>query len=162
MTTPKDFDYDLWKTKDGKFYARIKRTGDVCEVDAETFRTLHNEAMTLYRDQQGIPVYTVRDGKSVLAGRVPLLHLGYDTDGDDVDEVWAVEPTQTEDEYVTAQMEQAFRTMLTPKQLDIYQTCMLGGISATEYARVRGVSKAFVSKYIAEIRDRAKKFFKHG
>ncbi|WP_409968487.1 hypothetical protein RFF05_00425 [Bengtsoniella intestinalis] len=162
MTTPKEFDYDLWKTAEGAFFTRLKRTGEICEVDAEVFRTLHNDAMKMHREQQGIPVYTVRDGKSVLACRVPLLHLGYDTDGDDVDDVWAVEPTQTEDEYVTAQMEQAFRAILTPKQLDIYLTCMLGGTSATEYARVRGVSKAFVSKYIAEIRSRAKKFFKHG
>ncbi len=43
--TPAEFDYDLWTTADGKCMVRIKRTGEVCEVEREVFRLLRAECI---------------------------------------------------------------------------------------------------------------------
>ena len=36
--TPIEFDYDLWTTEDGKCMVRVKRTGEVSEVDREVMK----------------------------------------------------------------------------------------------------------------------------
>lgn len=162
MTTPKEFDYDLWKTTDGKFFIRIKRTGDTCEVDAETFHTLHNEAMAMYREQQGIPIYTVRNGKSTVVGRMPPLHLGYASAEGGTDDAWAEDPSQLEDIYMTTQLEQKLRDCLTPKQLEIYEQCLLGDISYTQFAIENSIHESAVRKSVSLIRKKAKIIFGRG
>ena len=37
------FDYDLWTTEDGKCMVRVKRTGEVSEVDRKVMRILRAE-----------------------------------------------------------------------------------------------------------------------
>ena len=56
MKTPIEFDYDLWTGEDGERMVRVKRTGEVCEVDADTFRLLRAEEKRLRRSMQGVPV----------------------------------------------------------------------------------------------------------
>ena len=158
MTTPKEFDYDLWKTAEGVFFTRIKRTGEICEVDAEVFRTLHNDAMKMHREQQGIPSYTVRNGKSVLVGRSSLLHIEYESDNENGGAVQVADITNLEDDYVFTQQELALRDSLTPKQLDIYLTCMIGGMPAVEYARKLGIKPPSVAETMGFIRKKAKLF----
>ena len=41
--TPKEFDYDLWTTEDGKCMVRVKITGEVTEVDRKVMRILRAE-----------------------------------------------------------------------------------------------------------------------
>lgn len=41
--TPIAFDYDLWTTEDGKCMVRVKRTGEVSEVDRKVMRILRAE-----------------------------------------------------------------------------------------------------------------------
>ena len=36
MYKNKEFDYDLWKDADGKCYARVRSTGEVCEISDDT------------------------------------------------------------------------------------------------------------------------------
>ena len=47
--TPKEFDYDLWTTESGAYMVRVKSTGEICEVDAETMRFLRSEEKRLRR-----------------------------------------------------------------------------------------------------------------
>ena len=75
MTTPKEFDYDLWTTEDGKCYMRVKRTGEQCEINRETMRLLQSEAKRIQRDKAGIPVYGMKDGRYVILDRTALLSL---------------------------------------------------------------------------------------
>ena len=42
--TPIAFDYDLWTTEDGKCMVRVKRTGEVSEVDRKVMAENHNVA----------------------------------------------------------------------------------------------------------------------
>ena len=47
--TPKEFDYDLWTTEDGKCMVRIKATGEVVEVDRTVMQVLRSEEKRLRR-----------------------------------------------------------------------------------------------------------------
>lgn len=160
MTTPKEFEYDLWRTPEGKFFVRIKETKEVFEVDMATFQFLHNQAMELYREQQGIPVYTVQNGKSRLIKRMPLLHL--DCDNMVESGTWAVANGAMEADYIVMQTEIDFRNSLTTKQLGVYQNCMLGDMSNTAYAHYIGVSESAIRKTIKQIQKKANTFFDTG
>lgn len=50
MYKNKDFDYDLWKDADGKCYARVKSTGEVCEISNDTMKLLRCEEKRIYRE----------------------------------------------------------------------------------------------------------------
>ena len=50
MYKVKNFDYDLWTTDDGKRFARVRRTGEVCEVDEETMKLLRSAEKSVYRE----------------------------------------------------------------------------------------------------------------
>ncbi len=54
--TPKEFDYDLWTTEDGKWMVRIKSTGEVTEVDREVMKALRAEEKWMRRKMTGAPV----------------------------------------------------------------------------------------------------------
>lgn len=60
--TPKDFEYDLWTSSDGKHFSRLKRTGEVCEVNLETFRFLRKLEKELRRELQGAEI-TITSGR---------------------------------------------------------------------------------------------------
>ena len=47
--TPIEFDYDLWTTEDGKCMVRVKRTGEVSEVDRKVMRILRAEEKRIRR-----------------------------------------------------------------------------------------------------------------
>ena len=47
--TPIAFDYDLWTTEDGKCMVRVKRTGEVSEVDRKVMRILRAEEKRIRR-----------------------------------------------------------------------------------------------------------------
>ena len=47
--TPIEFDYDLWTTEDGKCMVRVKRTGEVSEVDRKIMRILRAEEKRIRR-----------------------------------------------------------------------------------------------------------------
>ncbi len=46
---PIAFDYDLWTTEDGKCMVRVKRTGEVSEVDRKVMRILRAEEKRIRR-----------------------------------------------------------------------------------------------------------------
>ncbi len=49
MKTPKEFDYDLWTTEDGKYMVRVKSTGEVTEVERDVMRVLRAEEKKMRR-----------------------------------------------------------------------------------------------------------------
>ncbi|WP_409969654.1 hypothetical protein RFF05_07010 [Bengtsoniella intestinalis] len=159
MTTPKEFDYDLWTTEDGKCYMRVKRTGEQCEINRETMRLLRSEAKKMQREQEGIPVYGVRNGKSVVVERTTMLSLDYVSAGEDMDSAWAVDASQTEHSHMISALEQELRDALTPKQFDIYIHCLLGGETYTAYAHRNAIHESAVRKAVRLIRVKAKNIF---
>ena len=49
MKTPIEFDYDLWTTEEGKCMVRIKRTGEVSEVDRQVMKVMRLEEKKMRR-----------------------------------------------------------------------------------------------------------------
>lgn len=162
MKTPKEFDYDLWRDEAGRSFIRVKRTGEVCEVNEDTFRMLRSEEKKLRREMDGIPVYGNRDGKSVLLEHISSLSLDTDTTEDGRESAWVSDDGDTEDTMLTYLMIEEFKQLLTEVQCDILENCLLQGISNREFARDKSVNEAAIRKSINLIRKKAKNFFDEG
>ena len=92
--TPIAFDYDLWTTEDGKCMVRVKRTGEVSEVDRKVMRILRAEEKRIRRSYGSDNTSEDEDGAEkisdtvlsldampevrCMAGRLPRLHGGTD------------------------------------------------------------------------------------
>ena len=158
MKTPKDFDYDLWTSTDGRYFIRIKSTGETCEINHETMRLLRNEEKKLRRELQGITI-SVPSGKEKVSIPIIMLSLDSATTDANVQSSWLVDPTDYEKLAITGMMEQEFCKLLTQKQRDVYIKCLIGGMPITEYARENSIRPPSVSETIHLIRKKAKKFF---
>ncbi len=158
MKTPKEFDYDLWKSEEGKCFIRVKTTGEVSQVNQAIFKELRNEAMRMYRRQKGVPVYGVENGKSIVMGHSTTLSLDANSN-EKTESSWARGDNDFTEDIITDMLEQEFRKTLTAKQLDVYLSCLIGGISASDYAIANGIKPPSVFETISFIRKKAKKFF---
>ena len=96
--TPIAFDYDLWTTEDGKCMVRVKRTGEVSEVDRKVMRILRAEEKRIRRSYGSDSTSEDEDSaekssdsvlsldampeddvkSAAVAGRLPRLHGGTD------------------------------------------------------------------------------------
>lgn len=151
--TPAEFDYDLWTTEDEKCMVRIKRTGEVSEVDRDVFRLLRLEEKRIRREMQGVPVSGSRNT------RATLLSLDCVHDSEDLESGWLEDPNRVEDGVVFQTMEREFEKGLSTVQHEVYTLCVKGDLNYREYARMRSISSASVSCTLKQIRKKAKKFF---
>ena len=150
MIKVKEFDYDLWTTNENgtkHFWARIKATGEVSEVSPEVMRFLRAEEKRVYRE--------------IEASQKRGTTLSLDVPHDEEKEYWLEDNGMGVSEMEMPILEEAFRKLLTPLQLSVFQECLLGKVSVTEYARKNGITKQSVSDVIEGIRKKAKKFFDH-
>ncbi len=153
MKTPIEFDYDLWTTEDGKCMVRVKSTGEVSEVDRETMRFLRAEEKRMRRG------YAARPNNEDDQQDAPILSLD-ELPADDVKAAaWLADPIDYEELVTTSMLEDSFRRLLTARQFDVYEKCMKGGISMSEYARHLGVDFSTVKEVRNAIRKKLKKFF---
>lgn len=151
MFTTKEFDYDLWTTQEGgtkHYWARVKATGEVSEISIEVMRCLRAEEKRIYRE---IKAYQKR-------GAMLSLEFLYDEEK----EGWLTDYGTGAGEIEKALTEEAFRQLLTPAQLSVFNECLIGGKSQTAYAAIHGISVPMVNKHIQAIRKKAKNFFGNG
>ncbi len=143
-----DFDYDLWTSgPEGakRYWARVRPTGEVTEIDHEVMKYLRKEEKRGYRE---LSEMTVRG--TALSLDVP----GCGEPGD-----WAEDRRSGIADLETAMTEEAFRKALTPNQLSVYESCMLGSCGVREYARRKGVDHTAVIRTMKAIRKKTEKFF---
>jgi DNA-directed RNA polymerase specialized sigma24 family protein len=155
MKTPKEFEYDLWKTEDGHYMVRVKRTGEECEVDLDTMRLLRAEEQALRRSLQ-CPKNTANGASGTATyslDHVPLLPNEAAVSG------WSTDPSDMESETMARLLTAAFRKLLTPRQLDVFEKCMLGGLSLREYSRQNGLTVNAVHETQSLIRKKFEKYF---
>ena len=148
MFTLKEFDYDLWTTQEGgtkHYWARVKATGEVAEISIEVMRFLRAEEKRIYREIEA----------SRKRGPMLSLEFLYDEEKDG----WLTDYGIGASEMENTLTEEAFRQLLTPAQLSVFDECLIGGESQTAYAAIHGVSVPMVSQHIQAIRKKAKKFF---
>lgn len=148
MYKSKEFDYDLWTTQEGgtkHYWARVKATGEVAEISIEIMRCLRAEEKRIYRE--------IEDSWN--RGAMLSLKFLYDEEKNG----WLSDYGIGASEMENALTEEAFRRLLTPAQLSVFDECLINGKSQVAYAAEHGVTKQSVFDTIAQIRKKAKKYF---
>ena len=148
MYKSKEFDYDLWTTTENgtkHFWARVKATGEVTEVSHEVMCFLRSEEKKLYRE-----IAAVRKHGSTLSLDVPH--------GEEK-ESWFEDHGIGMSDMEIALVEEDFRKLLTPIQLAVFEECIVGSTTLSDFAIQKGITKQSVSDVVNGIRKKAKKFF---
>lgn len=153
--TPKEFDYDLWTTEDGKCMVRIKSTGEETEVDREVMKALRAEEKWLRRRMTGAPVPGDEEDTTTI---LSLDYVSYEG-GEDMSPAWLEDPRDYMNEVLVKQDESAFIMTLTERERAVYLFCIKSGKSQQQFADVSGLSVSRVSKLMTAIRKKAKIFF---
>lgn len=158
MKTPKDFDYDLWTTKENLCMVRIKATGEECEVSRETFRLLRAEEDRLKRGRTRRSKEIFLEEKSSA-----VLSVDIEPEGKEgVSSAWLMDTYDFVEEIITHQTFWQFFSSLTKRQQDVCRLCILAGVKKSDYAKDQGISPASVTKTVHQIQTKAKKFFGQG
>ena len=151
--TPVEFDYDLWTTEDGKCMVRVKLTGEVTEVDRDVMRILRSEEKKLRRSFTGS---SSDEGEDAEQSVLSLDSLPYD----DVNAAaWLADPHDLLNEVTMKLLEAEFRKLLTERQLDVYEKCLLGGMTIREYARTNSIDVRAVFDAKAAVQKKFEKVF---
>lgn len=147
MKTLREFDYDLWTDQDGKCMARVKRTGEVVEVDRAVMRALRAEEKKLRRS-------------FLHAGSDSVLSLDAICEADGIDEpAWLIDITQSSEiEVLWNELTMEFAARLTPAERSVFCECMLGGKKKNAYALEHTVTKQTVQTLIGRIQEKAISF----
>lgn len=159
MKTPKEFDYDLWIDRnDGQCYVRVKNTGEVSAVNADTFRFLRREEKRLRRD---ITPDKPGETPSVRNEILHPLSLDYAIEGayGDIAPAWAMDRDNSSEDALFNLLEEELIRSLTAREADVYKHCIVDGMKYLTYAKETGINVANVTRTIGRIRKRAKKLF---
>ena len=154
MKALKEFDYDLWITRENMtihYWVRVKATGEVCEVTHEVMKLLRNEEKRMRREIEKI----VRRGGPDLSYDAFLL--------EDKSTAYLPDPVDMEEEVLNSLHIEEFRKTLTPVQCSVFDACLIEKKSVGEHARCCGRSVKTVYNTIDAIRKKYKKYFScHG
>ena len=159
MRTPKEFDYDLWIDRnDRQCYVRVKDTGKVSAVNADTFRFLRREEKRLRRE------ITPDNPGEAPSARHEILHplsLDFAIEGSDGDiaPAWAVERDNSSEDALSNLLEEELIRSLTAREADVYKHCIVDGMKYLTYAKKTGIDVANITRTVGRIRKRAKKLF---
>lgn len=156
MKTPKDFDYDLWIAEDGQYMVRVKATHEVCAVNQEVFRKLRSEEMKLRRAMQAQKIQINRNG--LITAGAKEVSLDYVSISDSsVSAAWLIDPFDFEQELFLRENIRELRTQLTDRQREVFEKCLIGGMSLRKYAQEKGISHTAVNLTYAAIRKKLEK-----
>ena len=160
MRTPKDFDYDLWTTKDGKNMVRVKATGEVTEVSREIMKLLRAEEKRHRREMEGVPIYGCKTEKATL---LSLDFISLDNNGEGCDGIepwWLIDHSDNPEEILLKKsLEEEFLKTLTTPQCDIYFKCLYGGQTIEDYADSRKINYKTAWESREKVRTKFKKIF---
>lgn len=147
--TPVEFDYDLWTTEDGKRMVRVKATGEICEVNRETFRVLRAEEKRMRRS------YTppASAGDEML----PVLSLNVIPDDNEKSPSWLADREDFTDEVLTKLVIQEFKATLSSIHCAIFDQCLLGDKTIRAFAEEYGLRKSTVWDIANSLREKFKK-----
>ena len=160
MRTPKDFDYDLWTTKDGKNMVRVKATGEVTEVSRQVMLALRSFEMKLKRSQTGIPVEGGKGARATLLS-IDLFSLdSCDKNSDGMTPPWLIDNEQNPEKIASLnELKKEFIDSLSPSQYEVFLKCFCGGMSFREYARKKKVDHVIIVRVAKRIRKKFSKVF---
>lgn len=149
MKTPKGYDYDLWTTVENgekKYWVRVKKTGDVSEVSQEIMRFLRSEEKSIRRMKE-----PSKDRESDLS-----LDAIYD---DDCSDSWLIDAKNVADVVMARLLAEELIQSLPDRQIDVYFSCMIDGMSIREYCRQRHLSFGAAISAVEAIRKKFEKIY---
>ena len=155
--TPVEFDYDLWTTEDGKCMARVKKTGEVSEVNRDVMRVLRAEEKRIRRSYGFGNTSEDEDGAEKNSDTV--LSLDAMPEDDVKSAAWLADSSDFIKEAELKMLERELMQTLTPLQLDVYKACIINGQTPTAYAKEHNMKRQSVNDVITLIRKKAKKYF---
>ena len=135
--TPVEFDYDLWTTEDGKCMVRVKRTGEVSEVDRKVMRILRAEEKRIRRSYGSDNTSEDEDGAEKISDTV--LSLDAMPEDDVKSAAWLADSRDCMEELITALKEKELLSILTEKQRELYLAMTREGLTLREFARRKGI-----------------------
>lgn len=160
MYKNKDFDYDLWKDADGKCFARVRSTGEVCEISNDTMRFLRCEEKRIYREldlKKSLDSENIND-KTKASIMYPLSFETADDENND-DSSWLQSDENLEEEQTAKDLEERFMKLLTGYQKEVFLFVLKNGESQIDFAKRKGVTSQSVRNVIRKIQEKAKNFF---
>ncbi len=162
MYKNKEFEYDLWKTDNGHYYARVKATGEASEVSRDIFRYLRCQEKETYRKQE---LRKANDAKATVDESMRKKAavenpLSLDPMNEDVGEsAWGSTEFDFTDIVCLGMLLAEFEQTLSEKQLEVY-TCVLKNRETLQaFADRKGVTKRSVCYVLKKIHEKAELFF---
>ena len=162
MYKNKEFEYDLWKSEDGHYFARVKTTGEVSAISRDIFRYLRCQEKETYRRQElkrvnGKGTAANESVKRKAAVEEPL---SLDPMDEDVEEsAWGYTELDFTDIVCLGMLLTEFERTLSEKQLEVY-TCVLKNRETLQaFADRKGVTKRSVCYVLKKIHEKAEIFF---
>ena len=153
--TPIEFDYDLWTTEDGKCMVRVKRTGEVTEVDREVMKVLRAEEKKLRRSYTGGNSEDTDEAED----KNSILSLDALPDDDVKSSSWLADPRDFVKELETQMLIDDFRLTLSEIEQKVLDDCLLGGTTVREFSTANGLPKSSVWDIINSLRKNLKNIF---
>ena len=151
--TPIEFDYDLWTTEDGKCMVRVKRTGEVSEVDRKVMRILRAEEKRIRRSYSSDNSSEDEDGSDT------VLSLDAMPEDDVKSAAWLADSRDCMEELITALKEKELLSLLTEKQRELYLAMTREGLTLREFARRKGIGIRAAFDLKAAVQKKFQKIF---
>ena len=155
--TPIEFDYDLWTTEDGKCMVRVKKTGEVSEVNREVMRVLRAEEKRIRRSYGSDS--TSEDEDSAEKSSDSVLSLDAMPEDEVKSAAWLADSRDCMEELVTALKEKELFSILTEKQRKLYLAMTREGITLREFARRKGIGIRAAFDLKAAVQKKFQKIF---
>ena len=155
--TPIEFDYDLWTTEDGKCMVRVKRTGEVSEVDRKVMRILRAEEKRIRRSYGSDNSSEDEDGAEKISDTV--LSLDAMPEDDVKSAAWLADSRDCMEELITALKEKELLSILTEKQRELYLAMTREGLTLREFARRKGIGIRAAFDLKAAVQKKFQKIF---
>ena len=156
--TPIEFDYDLWTTEDGKCMVRVKRTGEVSEVDRKIMRILRAEEKRIRRSYGSDNTSEDEDGAEKISDTV--LSLDAMPEDDVKSAAWLADSRDCMEELITALKEKELLSILTEKQRELYLAMTREGLTLREFARRKGIGIRAAFDLKAAVQKKFQKIFR--
>ena len=155
--TPIEFDYDLWTTEDSKCMVRVKRTGEVTEVDRKVMRMLRTEEKRIIRSC-GSDAANGDDDSEEKSSDV-VLSLDSLPEDDVKSAAWLADPHDCMEDLITTIKEKELLAILTEKQRELYLAMTRDGLSLREFARKKGIGIRAAFDLKAAVQKKYQKIF---
>ena len=155
--TPVTFDYDLWTTENGKCMVRVKKTGEVSDVNRDVMRVLRAEEKRIRRSYGSDSTSEVEDSAEKSSDSV--LSLDAMPEDDVKSAAWLADSRDCMEELITALKEKELLSLLTEKQRELYLAMTREGLTLREFARRKGIGIRAAFDLKAAVQKKFQKIF---